>query len=232
MNKEKYKVSEYCRDIRTKTGLSVYAFARENYVSNTYVREVESGKKDAGLTTTTLRKLTSVYKLTKTDLLQLDTTIQYPSSPQKEHLLKRQITNFIDLVLKPKGFTAVNIRLLENNGKRNYSLSVDSDMHLNPIFDAFGFDKQGKEVFIYILESATREISNEKYALQIVEQMIDVIASYEYSAIKVKITLIFLTSSIRAYEFANNFANSYLRRERIDIKVEYYDNRRGPKQTN
>lgn len=241
MAKKLYKVSEYCKNIREQAGLSANAFAKENGVSHTYIMEIEAGKRDEKVSIAVLLKLIRVYKLTRNDLIQLDidpyflnevdslASLQRPIASLKESSLKRQISNFIELDLKPEGFVKKEVPLLEKNGKKKYSLNIDKDMNLVPIYDAYGLDKDNKPVYIYVLESITREMSNEEYALLIFKQMIDVIASYEYSAIKdKKITLIFMTSSIRAYRYTDKIASS-INRKNINVVARYYDNRRGTK---
>lgn len=241
--KKGIKISEYCRKIRISTGLSANAFAKTKDISHTYITNVESGKVDKP-SVAKLIKLVNVYDLSKEDLHKLDidpyflgelenySFFQKPITSFLENAFSRQLTNLIELELKPMGYRITDTPGLDNKQSKRGILKIDKKWDIVPLYDAKGFNPEGKECYIYILTSAIRQMIDSEYNLFIAKQMGDVETSIKYSPKKGKkkdIELLFATSSSRAYKLAEQLIDNNIYDSSIETKILFYENRRGKK---
>lgn len=242
----KIKISEYCKNKRLDTGLSVYAFAQSKGVSHTYVNDVESGQKDKP-SLLILSRLMNVYDLTNDELVNLDLdpwfidelsnvqTLFSPIGAIREKSYNRLVNNFINSELIPKGYTVKTIVPLKNN-KSKKSISVNKDLVVFPAFDAEGITPEGDSFLLYALASASTSTKEDIYYdyifTQIAKFILSVIKSdFIYNSEK-NIEVIFLSSSAIAHRLSESIINDPKRiitLKRINIKTVYFDNRKGKK---
>lgn len=249
---EKELISDYCKKIRIKSGLSANAFANERGVSHTYIQDVERGDKNTP-SIAMLTKLIRVYDLTQEDLENLDiassfkddgellTSILFPGKFKHETNFKKQLSNIIDYSEELKGYS---FEIMSNKiVKLDKQLALAYDKkakHIKYIYDARGKTPSGDDCFLNVFNSSQRKIYDEDYILYIAQMAKMVEGSVEFGMayddnISKNIELIFATSSHRGYELGQKMGidNSYLSKEKNRPKVLrrliYFDNRRGKK---
>jgi len=61
MNLKPLKISDYCREMREKTGLSQNAFAKQNNISHTKVNKIENGDFDVNPSPVVLARIADIY---------------------------------------------------------------------------------------------------------------------------------------------------------------------------
>lgn len=245
-------ISQYCKKIRIKTGLSANAFANEHDVSHTYIQDVENGNKDTP-SIATLTKLIKVYELTQVDLENLDigssfkddgellTSILFPGKFRHETNFKKQLLNIIEYSEELKGYNFDQLPNKIIKFDKQLSLTYDKKAkHIKYIYDVRGKTPNGDDCFLNVFNSSQRKIYDEDYILYISQMTKMVEGSVEFGMafdknISINVELIFATSSHRGYELGQKMGidNSYLSnkkdRPKVIRRLIYFDNRRGKK---
>lgn len=248
----KESISQYCKKIRIRSGLSANAFANEHDVSHTYIQDVENGNKDTP-SIATLTKLIRVYDLTQADLENLDiapsfkddgellTSILFPGKFRHETNFKKQLSNIIDYAEELKGYSFETFSNKIIKLDKQLALTYDKkEKHIKYIYDARGKTPNGDDCFLNVFNSSQRKIYDEDYILYIAQMTKMVEGSIEFGMafdndISNNVELVFATSSHRGYELGQKMGidNSHLSKEKnkpkVIRKLIYFDNRRGKK---
>ena len=232
---EKILISQYCKKMREKTGFSVNAFAKSRGVSHTYILDVESGKKDKP-SIAMLNKLINTYHFSSEDLSQLDVhpymldeaisqyLILHPFQAIQRGSIEFQIFNFIHKHLEPKRYVVEESPILETKSRQRKSIKIDTNGFLVAIYDLCGINPQGNKFFAFVLSSAHRSLTDDKYYEFIFTQMINFIDSIRYSAIDFHdnpIEIIFISLSAQANEAVKK-ASKVFQKENLTITISPY----------
>ena len=229
-------VRDYCKAIRTKSGLSTNDFAKERNVMHTYILDVENGKYDAP-SIAKLIKLVNVYGLTGEDLMK--TTVD-PYFIQKLQTLNSvnsaryslksvneptndRLINFANTDLKKNGYNFENGIELEAKQNLKYHVTVDIDEngYSIPIYDGKGTNKYKEKCYLYFLPNFIGEPCDRQILAKVINR-IDVVISSIKNSNEVKpnekFEIIFLTSSAKIFKQAKKVKEKNLdRNPKIDI---------------
>lgn len=244
-------ISDYCKKIRIKSGLSANAFAKERGTSHTYIQDVENGDKDTP-SVAMLVKLIRIYNLTQTDLENLDidpffkddgellTSLLFPGKFKHEINFRKQLFNIINYSNELKGYSFESLPDFLIKSDKQLNLTYDKKKkRIKYIYDVRGKTPDGNDCFLIVYNSSQRKIYDEDYILYISQLTKMVEGSIEFGMpfddnISDNIELIFATSSHRGYELGKKIGidNSYLSNEnkpKILRRLIYFDNRKGKK---